>query len=171
MLYLSQDATEYGTITGRSTLTNIGTLSAYDDSTCSSNSDTERKKAEVLWKVRLNHSKVEVATEREAKKMLLATFDETYTNKLTHPIKLYAGVSHFQLIQHLYKYYHALHQLNIQELLSEMSSYFVINDGFCRCAEKMKEAQNIVATVDDDLINNATLLRMGIDAMCECVLI
>ena len=53
MLYLSQDPNEYSTITGGSTLTNIGTLSAYDDSVDPINSDTERKRAEVLWKAKL----------------------------------------------------------------------------------------------------------------------
>ena len=32
----------------------------------------------------------------------------------------------------------------------------------------MKEAQKIVATIDVNLINDAILLRMGIDAMCNC---
>ena len=50
-----------------------------------------------------------------------------------------------------------------------MSSYFDINDGFDRYAEKIKEAQTIVSTVDDDLINNAALLRMWIEATHECV--
>ena len=92
MLYLSQDPSEYGTITGGYALTNIGTLSAFDDSIDSSNSDAERKKAEVLWKVRLNDSKVESVAESGAKKMLLATFNDTCSNKLKHPIKIYAGV-------------------------------------------------------------------------------
>ena len=95
MLYLSQYPNEYGTITGGSKLTNVGTLLAYDDSIDSSNSDAERKKAEVLWKVKLNDSKVEAATERRAKKMLLETFDDTYAKKLKYPIKIYAGVSYF----------------------------------------------------------------------------
>ena len=74
MLYLSQDPSEHGNITGGSTLTNIGTLSAYDDSIYSSNSDAERKKAEVSWKVRLNNSKIEAEAEHGAKKMFLAIF-------------------------------------------------------------------------------------------------
>ena len=49
-----------------------------------------------------------------------------------------------------------------------MSSYFDINDGFPRHLEKMKEAQKIAFTFDADLINNATVLRMRIKAMCEC---
>jgi len=52
--------------------------------------------------------------------------------------------------------------------MSEMSSYFDINEGFARYLEKMKEPQKIAATVDKELINNATLLRMGIEAMYEC---
>ena len=127
-----------------------------------------RKRAEVVWKVKLNDSKVEAAAERGAKKMLLATFDDTYTNKLKHPIKLYAGVTYFQLIQHLRKYYRKLHQLNISELLSNMTSYFDINEGFARYIERMKEAQKTAATIDADLINEATVLRMGIEAMYNC---
>ena len=95
MFYLSQDPSEYGNITGGSTLTKMGKLSAYDDSINSSNLDAERKKAEVLWKDRLNDSNVEVAAERGAKKMLLVTFYVTYTNKLRHHINLYSGVSYF----------------------------------------------------------------------------
>ena len=49
-----------------------------------------------------------------------------------------------------------------------MISYFDINDGFSRHVEKIKEAQEIASTVDDDLIINAALLRMGIEAMWEC---
>ena len=95
MLYLSQDPSEYGIITGGSILRNIVILSAYDDSVDSSDSDAERKKGEVLWKVSLNDSKVEAGTGGEcgAKKMLLATFDDMHTKKLRHSIKLHAGVS------------------------------------------------------------------------------
>ena len=168
MLYLSQDPSEYSTITEGSTLTKIGPLAAYDSTIDASASDAERKKAEVLYKVKLNDSKVEAAAERGAKKMLLATFDDTYTNKLKHSIKLYAGVTYFKLIQHLRKTYRKLHQLNISELLSEMSSYFDINDGFARYLERMKEAQKTASTIDVNLINDATLLRMGIEAMYEC---
>ena len=50
-----------------------------------------------------------------------------------------------------------------------MISYFDINYGFYRYLEKVKEAQKIEATVDADLINNATLLSIGIEAMYECV--
>ena len=49
-----------------------------------------------------------------------------------------------------------------------MSNYFDINGGFAHYLEKMKEAQKIAATVDKELINNSTLLRMGIEVMCEC---
>ena len=87
MLYLSQDPSEYSTITGGSTLINIGTISACDNSIDSSNSDAERKKAEALWKVKLNDSEVEAETERGAKKMLLSTFNDAHTNKVKHPIK------------------------------------------------------------------------------------
>ena len=103
MIYLSQDPSECITIVGESMLTKIGTLSSYDDSIDSSNSDAERKKEELVWKVKLNDSKVESAAERGAKKILLETFNYTYTNKLKHPIKTHAGVSYFQLIKHLRK--------------------------------------------------------------------
>ena len=49
-----------------------------------------------------------------------------------------------------------------------MSSYFDVNDGFPLYLEKTKEAQEIAATVDTELIKNATFLRMGIEAMHEC---
>ena len=58
MLYLSQDPTEYSALTGGSTLTKIGILAAYDDSIDASASDAEIKRAEVLWKVKLNDSKI-----------------------------------------------------------------------------------------------------------------
>ena len=87
MLYLSQDPNEYSTITDGSTLSNIGILSAYDDSIDSSNSDAERKKVQSLLKVRLINIKVESASERGAKKMFLATFNDAYTNKLKYPIR------------------------------------------------------------------------------------
>ena len=49
-----------------------------------------------------------------------------------------------------------------------MTTYFDINDGFTKYIERMKEAQKVAATVNKDLINNATLLCMGIEAMYEC---
>jgi len=51
-----------------------------------------------------------------------------------------------------------------------MSSYFDINDGFTRYVERMKEAQKTASTIDVNLINDTTLLQMGIEAMCECSL-
>lgn len=54
------------------------------------------------------------------------------------------------------------------ELLSEMAGYFNANDGFARHAERMKDSQRVAATIDPDLINDATLLRMGIEAMHSC---
>ena len=63
MRYRIQDPSEYGTITSESTLTNIGTISAHDDSIDSSNSDAERKKAEALCKVKPNDTKVKSAAE------------------------------------------------------------------------------------------------------------
>lgn len=46
--------------------------------------------------------------------------------------------------------------------------YFDINEGFSKHIEKMKEVQKVAATVDPDLINDATLLRMGVESMCHC---
>ena len=49
-----------------------------------------------------------------------------------------------------------------------MNSYFDINEGFTKYVEKMKEAQKTAAIVDVNLINDATLLRIGIEAMYQC---
>ena len=49
-----------------------------------------------------------------------------------------------------------------------MTSYFDINEGFTKYIERMKEAQKTAATVDVNLINDATLLRMGIEDMYQC---
>ena len=121
-----------------------------------------------MWKVKLNGSKIEAATKRGGKKILLATFDETYANNLKHSINLYAGVTYFKLIQHMRKNYRKLHQLNISELLNNMASYFDFNEGFKKHIERMKEAQKTAATIDVNLINDANLLRMGIEDMCDC---
>ena len=56
------------------------------------------------------------------------------------------------------------------ELLTSMASYFDIEEGFTSCIELMKEAQKTAATIDPNLINGHTLLRMGIEAMHDCVL-
>ena len=87
ILCLSQDPSDYSTLTGGSSLTKIESLTAYDRSVNSNATDAERKKAEVIWKVKLNDSKVEAAAERGAKKMLLSTFEDVHTNKLKHPVK------------------------------------------------------------------------------------
>ena len=100
--------------------------------------------------------------------MLLNTFNDTNANKLKHPVKLYARVTYYILIQHLRDTYRKLHQLNISELLAEMGNYFDINEGFASYIEKMKNAQKIATTVDANLINNATLLRMDIESMHNC---
>ena len=102
--------------------------------------------------------------------MLLATFDNIYTNKLKHHIKLYIGVSYFSLIKHLRKTYRKLHQLNISDLLSQMCSYFDIINSFAHHIERIKEAQKTASTIDVNLINDATLLRIGIEGMHECTL-
>ena len=135
LLYLGQEASNYNSITG-SSLTKIGKIEAYDSTIDSSGTETDRKKAEAIWKVRLNDSKVEAAAERGAKKMLLSAFQDTYTNKLKHPVKIYARVTYFQLINHLRVTHRKLHQLNISELLTEMTTYFDINDGFTKYIEK-----------------------------------
>ena len=54
MLYLNQDPNKYSFITGGLTLSKIGALAVYNTSIGSTTSDAERKKAEVLWKVKLN---------------------------------------------------------------------------------------------------------------------
>ena len=97
LLYLSQDASKHNAIAG-SRLSKIGTLDAYNSSIDPQASETEHKKSEAVWKVKVNDSKVESAAERGAKKMLLAVFKDTCTNKLKHLIKLCAGVSYFKLI-------------------------------------------------------------------------
>ena len=56
----------------------------------------------------------------------------------------------------------------MSELLAEMSDYFDINDGFTKHVQKMKEAQKVAANVDVNLINDATLLRMGLETMYSC---
>ena len=167
MLHLSQDPSECSTLTGRSALAKIGKLAAHDSSINANASDAERKQAEVLHKVKLNDSKVEAAAKEGAKKMLLSTFDYVYANKLKHHIKLYAGASCFELIDHLRKNCRKSHQLNISELLVDMAGYYDMNEGFMKCIEQMKEAQKTASTIDANLINNAALLRLGIEAMHE----
>ena len=49
-----------------------------------------------------------------------------------------------------------------------MNSYFDINEGFTKYIEKIKEAEKTAATVDVNLINDATLLRMGIEGIYQC---
>jgi len=111
---------------------------------------------------------VEAAAERGAKTMLLTIFDDTYTSKPKHPIKLYARVSYFEFINHLRQQYMKLHQLNITELMSEMKDYYDVNEGISKYFEKMKNDQTIATAVDRDLINDATLLQIGLDAMYVC---
>ena len=95
-----------------------------------------KKKAEVVWMLKLNDSKVEASAEGGTKKLLLATFDDSYTNKLKHPIKLHAGVTYLKLIQHMRKNYRKLYQLSMSELLHKMASYFDINEGFTNYVER-----------------------------------
>ena len=117
-------------------MSKIGALAACDTSIGSTTSDAEREKAEVLWKVKLNDSKVEAAAEDGTKKMLLTTFNDKYVNKLKHLVKLYTRVTYYTLIQHLRDTYRKLHQLNISELLAKMGNYLDINEGFARYIEK-----------------------------------
>ena len=70
-------------------LTNISTLLAHDNSINLMGSKATQKKVEVLWKIKLNNSKVEAAAERGVKKMLLSFFDNTCTNKLKHTKTIY----------------------------------------------------------------------------------
>ena len=49
-----------------------------------------------------------------------------------------------------------------------MASYFDIDEHFSKHNERMKESQKTAATIDTNLINDATLSRMGIEAMCNC---
>ena len=116
----------------------------------------------------MNDSKVEAAAERGANKMLLIMFDDTHASKLKHPIKLYEGTSCCKLIDHLRKTYRKSHQLNVSDLMTEMKDCFGTNEGFSKCLEKMKEAQKTASTIDPNLINDAALLRMGIEAMRDC---
>jgi len=54
------------------------------------------------------------------------------------------------------------------ELMGEMKNYYDVNEGMSKYFEKMKNAQTIATAVDRDLINDATLLRISVDAMYEC---
>ena len=121
MLHLSQDPSKYSVLNG-SNMSKIGAVAACDNGIDSDAIYLEIKRAEVVWKVKLNDSTVKATSERGTKKMLLATFDDSCTNKLNHPIKLYAGVTYLQLIQHVMKNYHKLRQLSMSELLNNMSS-------------------------------------------------
>ena len=113
ILCLRQDVSCYSTITGGSTLTKIGSIASYDRSIDKDANSSERIRAEVTWKVKINDSKVEASAESAAKKIMLATFDDAYANRLKHHIKLCSGITYFQLIQHLIKHYRKLYQLNM----------------------------------------------------------
>ena len=58
--------------------------------------------------------------------------------------------------------------MRISELLLQMTRHFDINEGFNRHLEKTKESQKKDSTFNPNLINNDTLLRILIEAMCEC---
>ena len=51
------------------------------------------------------------------------------------------GITYYELINYLRGTYCKLHQLNIFELLTNMSDYFNINEGFIKYIERMKEAK------------------------------
>ena len=104
---------------------------------------------------------MEAAAERGLKKLLLATFDDSFTKKPKHPIMLHANITYFKLIQRTRKNYRKLHQLKMPELLQNIASYFKTNAGFTTYIDRMKEAQKTVATIDLNLINDTTLLRIG----------
>ena len=61
MLYLSQEPSKHSDITG-SNLFKIGAIVAYDNDADEDATDLLRKRAEVLWKGKLNDSKVKAAT-------------------------------------------------------------------------------------------------------------
>ena len=127
LLCLSQDPLECNTLTG-SILSRLINFPAYDTDIDSDAIDGERKQAEVKWKVKLNDVKVQNTAERGAKKMLLSVFDDTHTNRLKHHVKQYAVFTCYDLTHHLRKHCMKLHQLNISELMIEMSSYFEKNE-------------------------------------------
>ena len=62
MLYLSQEPSKYNALTG-SNVTKIGKIAACDDNIDANATELERKRAEVVWKVKVNDSKVEAAAE------------------------------------------------------------------------------------------------------------
>ena len=102
MLYLSQDTSKYYALTGSNT-SKIVAISACDNEIDAEATYLERKRAELLWKVKINNSKLEAAAGRGAKQLLLATFDASYTNTLKYPIKLHAGVTYLKLVQRMSK--------------------------------------------------------------------
>ena len=56
MLYLSQDPSQYHGLTG-SNLKRIGSIAAYDETIDVDATELVRKRAEVVWKVKVNDSK------------------------------------------------------------------------------------------------------------------
>jgi len=129
---------EYNSIS-RSSLSKIGKLPTYNTNIDDAATEAVRKKGEAQLNVRVNDSKVEAAAERGAKTMLLTMFDDTHTSKLKHPIKLYTGVSYFELINHLCQQYVKLHQINITELMGEMKHYYDVNKRMSKYFKKMKK--------------------------------
>ena len=66
MLHLSQDPSKHSALTG-SNLSKICAIEAYDNDIDADATDLVRKRAEVVWKMKLNVSKVEAAAERGTK--------------------------------------------------------------------------------------------------------
>jgi len=52
--------------------------------------------------------------------------------------------------------------------MGEMKHYYDVNEGMSKYFEKMKNAHTITTAVDRDLINDATLFWIDLDAMYEC---
>ena len=90
--------------------------------------ERNRKTSAVKLKVIFNYNKVGTDNQRGINKFLLEIFNDMCANKLKRPIKLHAGVSCYQLIDYLRKQHLKLHQLNISELILEMTTYFDVNE-------------------------------------------
>ena len=53
--------------------------------------------------------------------------------------------------------------------MTEIASYFDINEGFLRHIDKKQESQKTsAATVSSNLINDSTLLCVGVEEMSDC---
>lgn len=68
MMCLTQDHSTYSALTEGSKWTKIGSIAAYKNSIDAEATDLERKRGEVMWKAKLNDSKVKASTEWGTKK-------------------------------------------------------------------------------------------------------